>query len=165
MRERELDREQYQLDRAADAKKHETTLRSMLESTKKMPPLPKLDTKEDWPKFWRVMRHYLSKSKYSPGKVNKLEHVTSANDLNNEVASKNVYDALFMIMTGDAAAKFECQDDTYLNKGFLQLAVLKRDWDSSSTTQIFKQCFEFFNDHSQGDQSPDVYEKGLRMFF
>ena len=111
-----------------------------------MPPLPKLDKKADWPAFWRVMQHWLTKSKYSPGKINKLQHVTSADDLNNEVASKNVYDALFMIMTGDATAKFVCQGDTHTNKGFKQLAVLKRDWDSSSTTQIFKQCFDFFTD-------------------
>jgi len=110
----------------------------MRENSKKMPPLPKLDKKSDWPAFWRVMKHYLTKTKYSPGKIGKLQHVTSADEYNNEVASKNVPDALLLILTGDAAAKFECQGDTYTDKGFKMLSVLKKDWNSSSTTQTFK---------------------------
>ena len=130
-----------------------------------MPPLPKLDKKADWLAFWRVMKHWLTKSKFSPGKIDKLQHVTSADELNNEVASKNVADAFFLVMTGDAVAKFECQGDTYTDKGFKMLSVLKKDWDSLSTTQIFKQCFNFFQDFPQGEKYPDAYEKDLRLFF
>ena len=97
------------------------------------------------------MKHWLTKSKFSPGKIDKLQHVTLADEFNNEVASKNVSDALFLILTGDAAAKFECQGDTYTDKGFKMLSVLKKDWDSSSTTQIFKECFNFFTDNSEGE--------------
>ena len=102
------------------------------------------------------MKHWLTKSKYSPGKIAKFQHVTSADDLNNEVASRNVADTLFLIMPGDAVAKIECQGDTYTDKGFKMLSVLKKDWDSSSTTQIFKECFNFFQDFPQGDKTPDT---------
>ena len=102
--------------------------------------------------------------KISPGKIDKLQHVTSADKFNNEVASKNVADALFLGMTGDAVQKFECQGDTYTDKGFKMLSVLKKDWDSSSTTQIFKERFSFFQAFPQGEKSPDVYEKDLCLF-
>ena len=131
-------------------------LESMRGNSKRIPPLPKPDKKVDWSAFWRVMKHWLTKSKFSPGKIAKLQHVTSADEFNNEVASKNVSDTLFLIMTEDAVATFEYQGHTYTDKGFKMLSVLKKDWNSSSTTQIFKQCFNFFQDFPQGEKSPDA---------
>ena len=111
------------------------------------------------------MKHSLGKKKYSPGKINKLQHVATANEFNNEIASKAVFNALFLSMTGHALAKFECRGDTYMDKGLKMLSVLKKDWDSSSQTQFFKECFPFFQDYPQGEKSPDAYEKDLCLFF
>ena len=77
----------------------------------------------------------------------------------------NVSDALLFILKGDAHAKFECRSDESKDKGFKMLSVLKKDWDSSSQTQVFKECFSFFQDFPQGEKSPDEYEKDLRLFF
>ena len=105
-------------------------MESMEESSKLMLPLPKLEKQADWPAFWRVMKYWLRKKKYSPSKINKLQHVSAATDFKNEQASMNVSDALLLILKGDALAKFECQNDSYKDQGFKMLSVVKKDWDS-----------------------------------
>ena len=77
----------------------------------------------------------------------------------------NVSDSLLLIIKGDALAKFEYRGNEFKDKGFKMLSVLKKDWDSSSQTQVFKECFSFFQDFPQGEKSPDEYEKDLRLFF
>ena len=87
------------------------------------------------------MKHWLGKKKYSPGKIKKLQHVATANDFNKKKASMTVSDALLLILKGDVLTKFQCQGDSYKDKDFKMLSVLKKDWGSSSQTQVFKECF------------------------
>ena len=75
-----------------------------------------------------------------------------------------VSDALHLIMKGVALAKFECRGDNYTDKGFQMLSVLKKDWDSSSQTQGFKECSSFLQEFPQGEKSPDTYGKDLWPF-
>ena len=50
------------------------------------------------------MKHCLGKKKYSPGKINKLQHVATADEFNNKKASMAVSDALLLVIKGDALA-------------------------------------------------------------
>ena len=79
---------------------------------KRMPPFPKLQKKADWPAFWHVMKHWLGKKKYSPGKIKNLQYVATADDFNNEKVFMAVSNALLLILRGDALAKFKCQGDS-----------------------------------------------------
>ena len=108
------------------------------------------------------MQHYLSKPKYSPGKIGKLKHIDLPGEFNNVKASMAVEDAIFPILKGDALKKFLFRDDEYKGKGFKMLAILEDNFASYSKAQIAKEMFAFFQDSPQGDVSPDSYEADLR---
>ena len=73
---------------------------------KKLPKLPKLTTKADWPKFWLIMEHWLTKPRYSVRKGGKLSRVDSDDEFNNVKASGFINDDLVLVLKGDALKKF-----------------------------------------------------------
>ena len=67
----------------------------------KLPKLPKLVTKANWPKFWLIMEHWLAKPKYSDGKGGKIAYFTSDDELNNVNVSGFDDDALVIVLYRD----------------------------------------------------------------
>ena len=169
IKSQELDREEQKLSQEAAATKHTALLQSIKDNSSsgpgKIPVLLKLDTKKDWPTFWHVIQHYLSKKKYSVGKIGMLEHVDTLDDFNNVKGSMVVTGALIPVLKGDAINKFLFRDNEYKGKGSKMLAVLKKDFGSSSKTQIVKEMSAFFQDFPQGLSSPDCYGEYLRKLF
>ena len=121
----------------------------------KLPKLPKLVTKANWPKFWLIMEHWLTKPKYSVGKGGKLTHVDSNDEFNNVKASGYVDDALVGVLDGNVLRKFLHRKDLYTKKGFKKIDVLKANFTGASGLQIPKEMFAFLQEFSQGDSSPD----------
>ena len=72
-----------------------------------------------------------------------------------------VADALVPILKGNVLNNFIFCDDEYRGKGFKMLTVLKKDFASSSNTQVAKEMFAFLQDVPQGLSSLDSYEKDL----
>ena len=136
-----LNRESHKLNREADAVRQTELTKTMMEISfsNKLPALLKLETKKDWPQFWMIMQHYLTK-----GKINKLEHVDSGNEFNNVKASMALDDALVTIINGDALKMFLHRKDEYHGKGFKKLALLKDKFAGDSQIQTAKEMFAFF---------------------
>ena len=87
IKSQELDRKEQKLSRQEEAAKHTSLIQSIKDNSLsvpgKMPLLPKLDMKKDWPNFWHVIQHYVSKKKYSVSKIRKLKHVETLGNYNN----------------------------------------------------------------------------------
>ena len=111
------------------------------------------------------MQHYLTKPKYSAGKINKLKHIGSDEKFINVKASMALDDTLVTILKGDALKMFLHRKDEYHGKGFKKLAVLKDEFAGESQIQIAKEMFAFFQGFPQGDSSPDSHEAGLHKLF
>ena len=77
----------------------------------KLPNLPKLVTKKDWPKFWMIIEHWLTKPKYSVGKSGRFTHIDSNDEFKNIKASTAVDDTLVSVLDGDTLNKFLHQKD------------------------------------------------------
>ena len=86
--------------------------------TNKLHTLSKLETKKDWLQFWMIMQHYLTKPKYSVGKIKKLEHVDHDDKFNNVKASMAINDALITDLKGYTLKMFLHRKDEYHGKGF-----------------------------------------------
>ena len=129
IKSQELDRKEQKLSRQEEAAKHTSLIQSIKDNSLsvpgKMPLLPKLDMKKDWPNFWHAIQHYLSKKKYSVSKIRKLKHVETLGNYNNVEAPMAVAGAFVPILKGKALNKFLFQDDECKGKGFKMLAVLK----------------------------------------
>ena len=68
----------------------------------KLPDLPTLEMKNDWPKFWMIMEHWLTKPKSSVGNSGRLSHIHSDDEFNDVEASMVVDDALVSVLNGNA---------------------------------------------------------------
>ena len=86
--------------------------------TDKFPRLPKLAMKADWPKFWLIVEHCLTKPKYYVSKGLKLTHVINTDKFNNVKALGFVDDALVGVLDGDTLKKFLFTKDEYTGKCF-----------------------------------------------
>ena len=109
-----------------------------------------------------MTKHYLSKKKYSVGKISKLEHVETSGDHSKVKVSMAVADALVPVLKGEALDKFLFLDDGFKGKDFKMLDLLKENSASLSKTEVAKEMLAFFQYFPQGLSSPDSYEKDLR---
>ena len=132
IKSQELDHKQHKLGCEADAAKHIALMRTLNDnassSLNEMPTLPRLETTKEWPHFWTIMNHYLSKKKYSYGKIRRLEYIDAPGEYNNFKASLAITDALVPVLKGDTINKFLWRNDEYKGKGFKIFALLQDDF-------------------------------------
>ena len=86
--------------------------------------IPIISKDSDWPQFWHIIQHYLTKEKFLVNLCSTITHVSDHNEFNNTKQSATPGDLLVSAVKGNALAMFWNTGTVYTGKGFNKLACL-----------------------------------------
>ena len=96
---------------------------------RKLPALPVLEIKAEWPKFWDIIQHYLHTSTYDIGLGLTIRHDNLGTDYDNAAISARIDDILLSKLDEDAKVLVMGRGKKYTVHGFDKLTMPRKEFD------------------------------------
>ena len=111
------------------------------------------------------MHHYLTNYKLFVGLCGTFTHVSDGIEFDNKKQLAAPDDISIATIQSDALSMFRNTGDEYIGKGFTKPACLQKKYAGTSQIEVVMVLFDFFQECSQGDKTPNEYDADRRGLF